>query len=346
MSLNAKPYFERQMSWHDGVSIIVPTFRRHKGLKTALESLIAQTAGGRPIEIVVSDNDPDGSAKAYVTSFAAQCDMPVIYVHASIPGVANARNMALGKARGRYLAFLDDDQFVAENWLSSLLDIMEETEAGLAFCPTYAQSELAPRYTDQCLNFFSRDIDQKEDGLVEDFFGCGNSLLDKTKCALPNPSFHPGANETGGEDDLLFSQLQAQGTKIAWTRQTHAKENVENWRMNHKYIRVRSFAYGQGPSRICADPENFNMLGLMRWTVIGTAQFILFAPIAAFYRLIGHEKYIIYMRKMAEGAGKVFWYEKFRPKIYGATALKAQLERECQDQKEEGKKKRAKIKAS
>ena len=34
------------------------------------------------------------------------------------------------------------------------------------------------------------------------------------------------------------------------------------------------------------------------------------------------------MRKAAEGAGKMLWYEKFRPKIYGATALKAQINRE------------------
>ena len=339
MVSNAKLYFDGQTSsdstefWDEGVSIIVPTFRRPKGLKTALDSLRGQSAGDRPIEIIVSDNDPEASAKSFVTSFAAESEFPVIFVHASVPGVANARNMAVAQARGRYLAFLDDDQFVTDSWLSSLLEIMEETGAGLAFCPTYAQSDLTPVHKEQCLDFFSRHIDQEENGLVSDFFGCGNSLLDLKKCDLPEPPFNPHANETGGEDDLLFSQLQSQGTKIAWTRETHATENVENWRMNHEYIRVRSFAYGQGPSRICADPNNFNLLGLMRWTLIGMIQFCLFAPMAAFYRMLGHENYIICMRKMAEGAGKVLWYEKFRPKIYGATALKAQLQRECEAKK-------------
>ena len=36
------------------------------------------------------------------------------------------------------------------------------------------------------------------------------------------------------------------------------------------------------------------------------------------------------MRKAAEGAGKVLWYQRFRPKIYGATALKHQLQREVE----------------
>jgi len=39
------------------------------------------------------------------------------------------------------------------------------------------------------------------------------------------------------------------------------------------------------------------------------------------------------MRKAAEGAGKVLWYEHFRPKLYGATALKAQLLRESKQKK-------------
>ena len=85
MTLNAKPYFERQVSWDDGVSIIVPTFRRKKGLMRALDSLKEQDAHGRPIEIVVSDNDPDASAKPYVQSFMLESEIPVIYVHASIP---------------------------------------------------------------------------------------------------------------------------------------------------------------------------------------------------------------------------------------------------------------------
>lgn len=315
-------------NWINGVTMIVPTFRRPVGLKNALESLKVQNSATKPLEIVVTDNDPEGSAKQYVDKFAATCHFPVTYIHAKEPGVANARNEALKVARGRYLAFLDDDQIATENWLSELLIVINNHSAGLAFCPTYAQSDVELKYKPQCLEFFTRNIHKDVDGPVDDFFGCGNSLLDLQKCSLPNPPFSPETNETGGEDDLLFSQLKAQGSIIVWTSKTFARENVEDWRMSHKYIRVRSFAYGQGPSRICADPDNFNLKGLIRWSIIGSLQSLIYAPLAIISKLIGHKTYIKFMRKAAEGAGKVLWYEGFRPKIYGATALKAQLSRE------------------
>lgn len=318
------------LDWKDGISMIVPTFRRPTGLRRALESLKIQNSGAMAVEIVIADNDPEGSARDFVEEFAKGTNIPVKYVHAKEPGVANARNEALKVARGRYLAFMDDDQFASENWLYELLLIMDKYSAGLVFCPTYAQSTIDVEYKQECLDFFTRGIQRKDDGLVDDFFGCGNSLLDLQKCNLPTPPFSPDTNETGGEDDLLFSQLKAQGTLIAWTNKTCAREHVEDWRMTHKYIQIRSFAYGQGPSRICADPKNRDVKGLLRWSLIGIAQFCVFWPLSQISKLCRHKTYISFMRKAAEGAGKVLWYQRFRPKIYGATALKHQLQREIE----------------
>lgn len=316
--------------WADGVSIIVPTFRRPDGLKAALESLTFQSSLTRPIEIIVSDNDPEGSAKDNVAKFARGCDFPVIYVHAPEAGVANARNAAIKAVRGRYVAFLDDDQYASEDWLSELMFVMEDHGAGLAFCPTFAQSDKDVSFKPQFLDFFTRKLPAPHRGPVDEFFGCGNSLLDLRQCQLPDPPFSPDTNETGGEDDLLFSGLKNQGIEIVWTDTTHASENVDDNRMTSEYIRLRSFAYGQGPSRICASSGRFDLLGLIKWTVIGTAQFCVFSPAALVTKALGHKSYIPFMRKACEGAGKVLWYNRFRPKIYGATALKAQLKREKQ----------------
>ena len=327
------PETHTYQNWTNGISMIVPTFRRPAGLKNALESLKTQSVGNTPLELIVSDNDPNASARLYVSNFAKSCDFPVIYIHAKDPGVANARNEALKVARGRYLAFLDDDQIAADNWLEGLFGVMNTHKAGLAFCPTYAQSKVDIKFKPQCLEFFSREIDKNTDGLVEDFFGCGNSLMDLDICELPSPPFSPKTNETGGEDDLLFSYLKSKGVKIAWSSQTYARENVEDWRMTHKYIRVRSFAYGQGPSRICADPENFDLKGLLKWSLIGLVQVCIYGPLSLLAGIFNHKSYMKFVQKCAEGAGKILWYEGFRPKIYGATALKAQLNRELASKK-------------
>jgi len=69
------------------------------------------------MEIIVADNDPMGSAKDYVTTFAKTSDIEVIYKHVPEPGVSNARNGALSIARGRFIAFLDDDMQALDDYI-------------------------------------------------------------------------------------------------------------------------------------------------------------------------------------------------------------------------------------
>ncbi|RKQ71005.1 succinoglycan biosynthesis protein ExoM [Litorimonas taeanensis] len=304
------------------ISIVVPTFNRPEGLKNALESLSIQSVEGRTLEIIVADNAPDGNARAYVETFAEQCPIDLHYIHVPDPGVANARNEALEKAQGDYLAFLDDDQIATPNWLATLFEKAQHFNATLVFCPTYAQSQLDIRYKAEFLEFFTRDIHKQGSTLVDEFFGCGNSLLDRRKIALPSPPFCPSTNETGGEDDLLFSYLQNQGGRIVWTNDTNALEDVDDRRMTKRYIKQRSFAYGQGPSRLCAAPENFNLLGLFKWSIIGALQFAVYWPLSVLTHLFRSHRSIWFMRKAAEGAGKVLWFESFRPKLYGKAWLK------------------------
>lgn len=305
------------------ISIIIPTFKRPAGLRKAINSAAVQRAANRSIEIIIADNDPEGSAQNYVEQFKSRCAHPIHYVHAPNPGLANARNAALRAASGHYLAFLDDDQIASENWLETLVEQAEHFSACLVFCPTYAQSGLDIPHKGEFLKFFERDIHKHGSRIVDEFFGCGNSLLDLRKCKLPSPPFCPSTNDTGGEDDRLFSELQNQGGRIVWTSETHALEDVDDRRMTRHYIQKRSFAYGQGPSRICANPDNFDLLSVIRWMAIGAAQFCVYAPLYVFTRALRSPKSIWYMRKAAEGAGKLLWFESFRPRLYGSAWLKA-----------------------
>jgi succinoglycan biosynthesis protein ExoM len=311
----AKPKIE------NGVSIIVPTFRRADGLKIALDSLMGQSAGGLAMEIIVADNDPKGSAKTFVTAFAKNAAIKIHYLHVPEPGVSNARNGALAAAKGRYLAFLDDDQEAGENWLSTLVEISQKYEAALSFVPTLARIPGQSKYDDYLCDFFSRQGPELQEGVIPDFFGCGNSLLDTKLCTLPNPPFDVEMNETGGEDDLLFTELQSQGIDIAWSRAAACHEDIRPHRATPDYIKVRSFAFGQGPTQMCFEASPRNWLGVAKWMVVGIFQLLLNTPMAWITRLIGHPSYIHYLSRAAQGKGKIFWFGNHRPKLYGAAIV-------------------------
>ena len=308
-------------TWDNGVTVIIPTYKRPEGLARALSSILSQGPCGRLVEILITDNDPEGSARAYIEHMAQTVSVPLLYIHAPQPGVSNARNAAMAKARGRYIAWLDDDQEAGADWIKSYLLAAERYDAALVFCPSPAEVEGCGKDNAFLIEFFSRS-GAAENGVISEFHGCGNSFMDLKKCKLPSPIFDPKANESGGEDDILFTYIQAQNVVTAWTKDSYVTEYVPAWRATANYVRKRSFGFGQGPSRICANPDNFNILGLIKWTMIGILQMLVYGPLALLLSAIGHSKALHFQCKACEGAGKVFWQTCFQQKLYGATALK------------------------
>lgn len=308
-------------TFENSVSVILPTFRRPDGLEMALNSLLGQTAGDLPIELVVVDNDPDCTAKEAVDAFAREAPFPVTFVHEPNPGVSNARNAALEAAKGRYLAFLDDDQSADAGWLEGLLESMRSTGAVLAFGPTVAVIPSPGRDEKYMADFFSRQP-ELADGLTDEVFGCGNSLLDRGQIELPTPPFELASNELGGEDDVLFAYLLERGGKVVWTNKVGAKEYIRPHRATHRYVWIRSFAFGQGHALYAWEANPRNWFGIIKWMGVGVVQSMLYGAISLGLLIIRHPAFIKWSAKFCDAVGKIFWLRSLHPKLYGAAMAK------------------------
>jgi len=300
------------------ISVIMPTFRRPDGLKIALESLLAQSPCDLPVEIIVADNDPKGSARDYVKAVAEKNSASVHYLHVPAPGVSNARNAALTVAKGRYIAWLDDDQEACKDWLLNYLAASRTHKASLVFSPTIARVPGQSKYQDYMETFFERKGPGIEDGVIDHFYGCGNSFMDRALCKMPDVPFDLRANETGGEDDLLFSYIERNGGTFAWTQNAVAHEDIRPHRATPEYIKTRSFAFGQAPSEIAQEAGNWP--GVAFWMAVGGAQTLAYSPIVLLTKLTGRPSYIHYLSRMWQGLGKIFWFDGLKPKLYGQTA--------------------------
>ncbi len=104
------------------VSFIVPTYRRNDFLKQCLVSILCQK--GAEFEIVVVDQNENASAKSVVEGFE---DKRVRYLpYTLVMGVSAARNHALGKIEGKYVAFVDDDDRLCNNYLERVYSFVTE----------------------------------------------------------------------------------------------------------------------------------------------------------------------------------------------------------------------------
>jgi hypothetical protein len=306
------------------VAVIVPTLRRPESLERALRSLFAQTGvADRVSEIVVVDNDPVGSAAATVGALRSGSPWPLTCVHAPRPGVATARNAGLAATDAPLIAFLDDDEAASPGWLAALLKAREETGADAVFGPITGRAPDAATWLKPWLErFFGRE-GPAHTGLIDQPFGCGNSLMVRAT-ALPGPTpFDTGTDQAGGEDDALFAALAARGGRFGWAADAWVEEFAPAHRATLNYALARAFAYGQGPSQTAAAAKDWPAVA--RWMAIGAAQTAVFGAASAALTLIASPKRAEMYDRTARGIGKLFWMKGFEPRFYGAREL-ARLE--------------------
>ncbi len=112
-------------------SVIVPTYSRPKLLRDALASLVCQEEVEDGYEVLVVDNKPEGEVRAIVREFEGRSPCPVSYIEEPAVGLHNARHAGARAARGRILAYVDDDVIAPPGWLKGLLAPFADPEVGI-----------------------------------------------------------------------------------------------------------------------------------------------------------------------------------------------------------------------
>jgi glycosyltransferase involved in cell wall biosynthesis len=304
----------------DRVSVVTPTFNRPEPLRRALASLFRQTGlRDLEVEIVVVDNSPDANARIAVEALSGGAPFPVAYVSEPRPGVANARNAGVGAARGRWVAFLDDDEEADPLWLSALFEVARQTRADAVFGPIEAKAEggcdirgFAP--------FFERRIDRGAGADITDlaaFLGTNNSMFDRGTCLGAEVNFDPRLNEVGGEDSLLLQRLTRAGRKFHFAPRALVYEWAPERRLTWAYVRKRKFLSGQIRVFVqnMVDPRNHGVVAF--WMAVGLAQAFVFGAATLATAPFGGELSEKMAARLHGGLGKIFWAPRFRLKLYG-----------------------------
>lgn len=298
------------------VSVVIPTFRRPDALRRALTSALDQSDAGA-FEVVVVDNDPARSAEPVVRALQAGARVRVVYAHAPVPGVANARNVGVNAAGGDFIAFLDDDETAPPTWLGGLMGVQARFEADVVFGPVQACVPEQVAHRRYLQTFFSRP-GPAESGELDRYYGCGNSLI--RRGALPDATapFSPERNQTGGEDDLLFSAMKRDGARFAWAADAGVFEHPEPSRLNLAYTLKRAFAYGQGPASDCWAAGPARWAAIPVWMGWGLAQAIGFGAASALQWTARGQARAYTFDRAARGLGKLLWFPPFKIGFYGA----------------------------
>lgn len=114
------------------ISVIVPIYNASKYLKKCLDSLINQTK--KELEFILIN---DGSTDDSESTIKSYKDSRIKYFKRSNHGIGKTRNFGINKASGKYIMFLDSDDYLEENACEELYKKIEKEKLDVVVCDFY-----------------------------------------------------------------------------------------------------------------------------------------------------------------------------------------------------------------
>ncbi len=129
------------------VSVVIPCYKQAEYLPAAVDSALAQSYS--PVEvIVVNDGSPDDTEKVCL-GYGDK----IVYVSRPNGGLSAARNSGIARAKGRYLKFLDSDDYLHPEQIRWQMTLLADREDAAALTATRLFRDGAP---EQCLDHIPR----------------------------------------------------------------------------------------------------------------------------------------------------------------------------------------------
>lgn len=108
------------------ISIIVPVYNAEATLSRCIESLLCQTF--QDFELILVNDASSDSSRDICLQFINKDSRIKFLENIQNSGVAATRNHGINSAKGDYIMFCDNDDIVASNWISHLINTINENE--------------------------------------------------------------------------------------------------------------------------------------------------------------------------------------------------------------------------
>lgn len=113
------------------ISVVVPIYKVEKFLPTCIESIIRQSY--RNLELILVDDGSPDSCPSICEKYK-QVDSRIKVIHKKNGGLSDARNAGLKIAEGKWITFIDSDDYVGIDFLKELYRVAVVNETDISIC--------------------------------------------------------------------------------------------------------------------------------------------------------------------------------------------------------------------
>lgn len=226
------------------ICVCICTLKRPKLLRKLLDALDKQKTDGLfEYSVVVADNDPEQSARQVAAAFTSASKVRVTYCFEPQQNIALTRNKALQHAAGDFIAFIDDDEYPADDWLWNLYKTCLGYGVDGVLGPVKPYFESDPPQWLKKGKFFDRPTYETGYRVTWDQARTGNVLFKRSILSSVDIPFR-AEFDTAGEDVDFFRRMMQNGFTFIWCNEAVAHEVVPDSRCTKGYLLRRALLRG------------------------------------------------------------------------------------------------------
>ncbi len=232
------------------MAVCVATYLRPEGLQRLLEALASASLprSAPTVDVVVVDNDPEGSARAICENAREWFPFDLHYAIEKRRGIPQARNTALAVAipTADFVVFTDDDVEPAQGWLAELMRVQALYHADVVAGPN------PPRFLDEPPAWMREgrffDGQQRVTGTLVDTAATHNVLVRCEVFEQMDRLFDERFALHGCTDTEFFRRVARAGHRMVWAQDALAYECIPASRATLRWLVQRTYriANGQG----------------------------------------------------------------------------------------------------
>lgn len=237
------------------LSIVIATYNRATLLLDALKSVIRQSAPAQEWEcVVVNNNSSDSTSERFAEFASGHPEYNLRIVDEPNQGLSYARNRGIRESVGEYIAIIDDDEHIAEDFVAAYIrlfdDVPEAVAAGGPIVARYPTGR--PRwmscYTERPIAntmYFGEEVREFPKGRVP---GGGNMALRRSAIrrygVFDTSLGYSGESLIGGEECDLFERLQIADAKYYYVPTAVMYHIIPREKLTKEYFARLSYNVG------------------------------------------------------------------------------------------------------
>lgn len=140
------------------LSIIIPVYNVEKYLQKCLKSVFKNLPLKTEV-IIINDGSPDNSEEI-IKEFASKYE-EIVYIKKENGGLSSVKNVGLKKARGKYIIFLDSDDYVSSNMYDTMLKKIIDTDSDIVY------SDVLMMFEDNTVRYVKMKNETHKDALMQ-----------------------------------------------------------------------------------------------------------------------------------------------------------------------------------